>query len=271
LRFILLNIFIYTVIFFSCSEKVYSQEISNDIILVTDNKGNIIEGNKKDWTYNDKSYNKIIGYENLFEQPLKDTLPDNPPVWKVIHEIIGNKLVLKWNTPKGFICKGFAIERKEISPDAKDTAWIEIAYVKGRKDPKRVNRYSYIDKKLKEGEYKFRLRMESENETAKYLNLNQEIFWLDFPTTLQFYPVFPNPVKSKFNLRFFLPSNDEISIFFAGENDTLFVLKKLKLRQGFYEIALDKSSFNFNNEYKTVSLIRNKIRSKVYTRRIKFE
>lgn len=276
LKHIITYIFIFSAVIFLSSKNVYSQKKTDDkktdeSILITDKQGNILEGDKKDWTYNDKTYNKINSIENLFVNPVKDTDPKNPPLWIIRYEIIGNKLILKWDTPKGFTCKGFAVERKEIKADSTESDWIEIDYVKGIKNPKKRSMYSSIDKKLKEGNFNYRLRMDMNDGTSKYMNLKEEVIWMNFPTTLQFYPVYPNPVKEKFNVRFFLPSNDEISIFFINGTDTVYVMKKIKLGQGFYEKSLDKNTFKYYNEVKRIYLTRKSMRRKEYTGDIKFE
>jgi len=276
LKHITTYILIFITVFIFSNENVYSQKKTDDkktdeSILITDNQGNILDGDKKDWTYNDKTYNKINAVENLFVNPVKDTDPKNPPLWMVRHEIIGNKLILKWDTPKGFTCKGFSVERREIKSDNSKSEWAEIDYVKGVKSAPKVSKYTSIDKKLKEGKYSFRLRMDMNDGTSKYLNLKEEINWMEFPTTLQFYPVFPNPVKEKFNIRFFLPSNDEISIFFINGNDTVYVMKKLQLGQGFYVKSLDKNTFKYFNEVKKIYLTRKSMKRKEYTGDIKFD
>ncbi|HQY20860.1 MAG TPA: hypothetical protein PK294_13040 [Ignavibacteria bacterium] len=276
LKHILPYIFILSTVIFFSNESLYSQKKTESVktdefILITDNQGNILDGDKKDWTYNDKSYNKINAIENLFVNPVNDTNLKNQPDWKIVDEIIGNKLLLKWNTPKGFTCKGFAVERIEIKPDSSESDWVEIDYVRGVKTAPTTSKYSYIDKKLKEGKYKFRIKMDMNDGTSKYLNLNKEVFWMEFPTTLQFYPVYPNPVKEKFNVRFFLPSNDEISIFFINGTDTVYVMKKIKLGQGFYEKSIDKNTFKYYNEVKRIYLTRKSMRRKEYTGDIKFE
>lgn len=281
LKHIIAFIIIFSVFIFFSSKNIYSQKKTDDektdeSILITDSKGNILDGDKKDWTYNERTYNKINAIENLFVNPVKDTDPKNPPDWKLIYEIIGNKLILKWNTPKGFTCKGFAVERMEIKPDSSksdntESDWAEIDYVIGKKTAPATSKYSSIDKKLKEGKYKFRIRMDMNDGTSKYLNLNEDVFWMDFPTTLQFYPVYPNPVKEKFNVRFFLPANDVISVFFLNGKDTVYVINKLPLGQGFYEKSLDKNVFKYYNEVKRIYLTRKSMKRKEYTGDIKFE
>jgi len=244
---------------------------SDETILKTDSKGNILGGDKKDWSYSEKNYPEILKSENIFVRPFEKSKIPAPVSNGFVYEIIGNKLVLTWFTAKGVMPKGFNIERSILDSADKQSEWSDIGYVKGKANAKNKNSYRFIDKNIKKGKYLYRLKMEMPGGNFEYVNLNGPVNWMNFPETTEFYPVYPNPVSDVINIRFFLPVKDEVSLFFLNGKDTLYLLKRKDLAQGFYIMKPDKSVHKFQNEIKTLYFVRKSIIRKVYSGDIKFK
>ncbi|MBS1518266.1 MAG: hypothetical protein JSS91_09290 [Bacteroidetes bacterium] len=254
----------------SFSQNSRDQKNSGESILVTDSRGNILSGDKTDWNYSDKNYNELTGNEDLFKAPHTKKDVAVPEGQQLTYEIIGDKLLLKWSSAKGISFKGFAVEKAEVISGKENLNWTEIGYIKGSKNTNRINRYSYIDKKMKKGKYHYRLKTESTDGSSGYLNLNGEVNWMDYPSTFQFYPVYPNPVNDSFYVRFFVPVKDEVSLFFLKGNDTLYLINNESQTQGFYILRLSKSNFGFSNEVIRLYMVIKSFRKKEYYGDIKF-
>ncbi|MBK9331861.1 MAG: hypothetical protein IPM96_05500 [Ignavibacteria bacterium] len=266
---IILFNFVYTS--FSVSQEKNTPGASDDTILRTDSKGNVLDGDKKDWSYSEKNYPEILKSEKFFVRPYDDLKTPKPVSNGFIYEIIGSKLVLTWFTAKGVITKGFNIERSEIDSADKQSEWSDVGYVKGRGNAKNKNNYRFIDKNIKKGKYLYRLKMEMQGGNFEYVNLNGAVNWLNFPQLTELYPVYPNPVSDAFTIRFFLPVKDEVSLFFFNGKDTLYLIKRKDLAQGFYMMKLNNSAYKFQNEIRTLYLVRRSIIRKVYSGDIQFK
>ncbi|HQY51232.1 MAG TPA: hypothetical protein PLD63_02555 [Ignavibacteria bacterium] len=266
-------IIIFSAVIFFSNKNVYSQNEINQTdgnILITDNNGYILSGDKTDWSFSYKKYNDLISDEYLYKRPrlMSDVLI--PFLESIYFEIIDNELILTWNTSKEINCKGFVIERAEVVSDETDKNWKKIGYEKGHNNSDELNKYSFVDEKLKKGRFQYRLKQESYDGSFEYFNLSEEVIWMDFPDKFQFYPVYPNPVTDSFKVRFFLPEKDEIRLFFLNGNDTLYLLNNELQNQGFYKMEIDKNSLGFNNEVKRLYIVRNKFKKKVYYGDIRF-
>ncbi|MBK8980844.1 MAG: hypothetical protein IPM38_00625 [Ignavibacteria bacterium] len=264
-------LFNFAVTSYSVSQGNNKTGTSDETILRTDSKGNIIGGNKKDWSYSEKNYAEILNSENLFVGPNEKSKTPKPVSNGFVYEIIGSKLILTWFTAKGVMTKGFNIERSVIDTANKQSDWSDIGYVNGRGNSKKKYNYRFIEKNLKKGKYLYRLKMEMPDGNFEYVNLNGEVNWVNFPESTELYPVYPNPVSDVFNIRFFLPVKDEVSLFFLNGKDTLYLLKKKDLAQGFYMMKLNNKTYKFQNEIKTLYLVRRSIIRKVYSGDIQFK
>ncbi|HRI85418.1 MAG TPA: hypothetical protein PK536_08225 [Ignavibacteria bacterium] len=254
----------------SVSQEKNNPVSSDESILRTDSKGNILGGNKKDWSYSEKNYPEILKSEKFFVRPYDTTKAPAPISNGFVYEIIGSKLVLTWFTAKGVNVKGFTVERSVLDSSDKQSDWSEIGYIKGKANAKNKNSYRFIDNNLKKGIYYYRLKMEMQGGNFEYVNLNGKVNWLNFPQTTELYPVFPNPVTDVFTIRFFLPVKDEVSLYFLNGKDTVYLIKRKDLAQGFYIMKPSKSTFKFQNEIRTLHLVRRSIIRKVYSGNVQF-
>ena len=219
--------------------------ISDTTILKTDKEGNILGGDMSDWDYVISSYDNFKNYNQYFFPPkYKDSgyiyIGDPESMFS---EINGNTVTLSWIATK-LDTKEFIIERKNL----KSETWEKIGKVDSEGYSNLETEFKFVDHNIEDGIYQYRLKYSYEG-YEEYYNLPHLVIAKEIDD-FEFYPAFPNPVANTFNVSFYLPKKDIVSIYFLNEKDTTYILDHEPQERGFYKLTIDKNSLGFENEIK---------------------
>ncbi|HEX2787461.1 MAG TPA: T9SS type A sorting domain-containing protein [Ignavibacteria bacterium] len=105
-----------------------------------------------------------------------------------------NNVELSWQTSEEINNNGFEIQRME------NNIWTKLSFVSG-KNTSGINYYSYIDKNVNPGIYKYRLIQKDFNGNFEIYNLNNEVL-VHPPENFYVYNAYPNPFNSTFKINF---------------------------------------------------------------------
>lgn len=196
-------------------------------ILRTDEFGNILGGDYSDWCIHNPvdTFTYIVAFSV--------TAPQN------------NISLLKWTTSKQYSCYGFDVERKISS----DTNYIKLHFVQGAGNLNDSMSYVYYDTlQPNHPNYSYRLKIWNTYGNYKYSYPGIQIVY-PIPNA-SFGPAFPNPTTNNLIIKFSIPREDTVSIYFSEfKTDTVFIMNKERLNAGNYEINTYNSS-NFHNVQK---------------------
>lgn len=228
------------------NKNAYKLE-TDSTILRTDNYGNILGGDLRDWDFDNKNYEYILLQEfyEMYNNPDKIYIGEEK---SFIFDVKNNSVRLTWFTSVELNCKGFEVERNTVSDKTSD--WKTVGYIKGNGNSERLITYNYIDKNLSDGKYRYRLKQIFSNEEYEYHVLSNPVTITNFEKMFEFYPVYPNPVSEKFIVRVFLSEKDTVSLYFVNGNDTTYILNHEPQVRGFYKLTVDKKTLGFENEIK---------------------
>jgi len=245
LCFLIISNFILTI------NYVYSQSGTNDssidkTILRTDSVGNILGGDLTDWNFDKSYYHYFQKYKDFFYRPFIESEPHTlempPPIFSKV-EIDNAKIT--WHTEREKDFREFVIERKSML----ESEWIKVGSVPSQGYSMTRIDYEFIDRRLPDGVYTYRIKLYSLNNEYSYNNMPSLVF-IKSPEHFQFYPPYPNPVKDTISFSFYLPKKDIVSLYFVSGTDTTFVLNHDRQENGFYKLVIDKKSLGFENEIK---------------------
>ncbi len=123
-------------------------------------------------------------------------------------ELIAGNVLLRWRTATELNNKGFEIERKNIS---QKESWELNAYVGGAGTTSNPQNYSFLDKKIEDGEtYCYRLKQIDYNGSYYYSNEVEIKTYLPYNFSLS--QNFPNPFNPTTNIKYEVPQKGFITI-----------------------------------------------------------
>jgi hypothetical protein len=124
-----------------------------------------------------------------------------------VSAVNNNNVQLNWSTSKEINNRGFYIERT-IKSDI--LQWSQIAFLEG-KNGNNINLYSFTDKKLETGKFKYRLKQCDYNGNYEYYNLNSDVE-VSTPKKFEVSQNYPNPFNPVTNIDFQLPYNSKVTM-----------------------------------------------------------
>lgn len=157
--------------------------------------------------------------------------------------VTGNDVTLKWSTATETNNRGFYVEKLKvkseelISPELNE--WINIGFVSGKGTTAEKNDYTFADKNLEAGKYKYRLVQTDLDGSEKIYELAGEV---DITTVTGFDLAqnYPNPFNPSTSIKYSLASAGNITIKvynLAGEQVSL-------LFSGYQQAGLHTVNFN---------------------------
>lgn len=155
----------------------------------------------------------------------------------------GNGIELQWITASEKNNFGFEIERKELSASTFND-WQNIGFVNGNGTTTEINNYSFLDNKIKNGKYAYRLKQIDFDGTFEY---SKEIeVEVDFtPEDFALYQNYPNPFNPITTIKFSIPIDSHVilEIFnVLGEKTALLIDKEMT--SGNHSIEFDAGFLN---------------------------
>ena len=129
--------------------------------------------------------------------------------------VAGADVNLNWQTATEMNNYGFEVERKKLS-EAKsvyqriesEATWKTVDFIKGKGTSTEKNNYTFIDKNLESGKYKYRLK-QIDND-GKYEYSKEIEVELDVPNEFSLEQNYPNPFNPSTQIEYSLPKDTRV-------------------------------------------------------------
>jgi hypothetical protein len=190
-------------------------------------------------------------YSGLFTRPDPPSLGgienDNPlPVTlsSFSSNISGRNVKLKWTTASEINNAGFEVERIQSSEFGIQN-WEKIGFVSGKGTVNTPTNYSFEDRNLQTGKYKYRLKQIDANGNYEYFNLNGDVE-VGVPTKYNMSQNYPNPFNPTTKIDFDLPFNSRVIliIYDLSGREIKRLLNNEMQAAGFYTVMFDGSGIS---------------------------
>jgi hypothetical protein len=193
---------------------IYNNIQGTNIYDIYNNCSNDIKAQNNDWRVYDSSSIEQHVYHKV-DDPSRGLIQFIPFSQYVPVELarftaqpVGNSIELKWTTISEKNNKGFLIEVFEHS--VQDLQWKTICNINGHGTTTEIHDYSFIDKREKKGNYKYRLTQIDFDGTRNQLatiDVNLEI-----PINFILFQNYPNPFNPSSTIKFSLGSNEFVTL-----------------------------------------------------------
>ncbi|MBK6537030.1 MAG: T9SS type A sorting domain-containing protein [Ignavibacteria bacterium] len=110
--------------------------------------------------------------------------------------VLGRNVTLNWSTSSEFNNSDFDIERSST-----ENNWIKAGFIRGHGTISEPQNYSFTDKNLTTGKYKYRLKQIDFNGNFEYFELAEEVS-IGIPDKYELSQNYPNPFNPVTNLEF---------------------------------------------------------------------
>jgi|SRR4030095_12755179 len=151
-----------------------------------------------------------------------------------------NNVKLNWTTEAEFNNSGFRIERMDV----KDNIWKEISFVSGHGTTNEPKQYSFEDRKLKSGTYKYRLKQIDYNSNYEYFDMAEDVR-ISPPGIFSMGQNYPNPSNPKSKIDYEIPIDGKVTIKLynlLGE-EVINIVNETK-EAGYYSAEFDGSNIS---------------------------
>ena len=145
-----------------------------------------------------------------------------------------NEVTLTWMTSNELNNSGFEIERS--AEDRSSTVWTKIGNVSGHGTVTTLQNYSFTDRNLTSGKYKYRLKQIDFNGNFEYFNLNSEVV-IGVPENFELSQNYPNPFNPSTKIEFQLPEDGivNLSVYDNSGREVVTLVNEFKTA-GYYSV-----------------------------------
>ena len=131
-------------------------------------------------------------------------------------KFIDNAVNLKWTTKTETNNKGFETQRSVVSdkllePLSEKSEWEKIGYVDGYGTTTKPNSYTFEDRNVNDGTYKYRIKQIDFDGNYKYSN-EKEVEVNFTPNEYILYQNYPNPFNSSTSIKYYVPEKSNIRL-----------------------------------------------------------
>ena len=187
--------------------KLWHLNTNGTWTLAGDGENTLTAGNSEivDWTLystNIQSFSPFGSGQNESAMPV--TLSS------LTNSVTGRNIKLNWTTTSEINNAGFNIERLGIRQQATGN-WEKIGYVSGKGTTNTATNYSFDDRNLQTGKYKYRLKQIDHNGNFEYFSLNGEVE-VGVPAKFDLSQNYPNPFNPVTKINFDLPFDSKVNI-----------------------------------------------------------
>lgn len=124
--------------------------------------------------------------------------------------ISGRNVTLNWTTNSEINNSGFDIERQEVRRETQDE-WIRTGFVSGNGTTTLPQNYSFTERNLSTGNYKYRLKQIDYNGSIDYFELAEEVI-VGIPVKYDLSQNYPNPFNPVTTINYDLPKDGIVTI-----------------------------------------------------------
>ena len=154
-----------------------------------------------------------------------------------------NNVTLNWTTAAETNNSGFEIERSKVKDQMSDD-WKKIGFAQGNGNSTTPQSYTFEDKNLSSGKYKYRLKQIDFNGNFEYHNLSNEVV-IEVPEKLSLSQNYPNPFNPTTKISYELPISNYVSLkVYDVLGNEVGSLVNQKQNAGRYEINFDGSNLS---------------------------
>jgi len=189
-------------------------------------------------------YTKIYSFENSVFTEITD--PSNHSIDSLnnplpvelasfIAEINDNNAELKWSTSNELNNSGFEVERRDL----KDQSFKKIGFLQGAGTISEMKNYSFTDKYLNTGSYKYRLKQLDFNGNFTYFDLDQLVS-INIPNAFKLEQNYPNPFNPETIIRYQLTAEKNVSLrVYDNLGKEVYQLVKTIQKAGSYSVKFE--------------------------------
>jgi hypothetical protein len=154
-------------------------------------------------------------------------------------KINSNSVLLKWQTESEINNSGFDVERKNANGN-----WMKAGFVLGSGTTNAPANYSFDDKNLTPGKYKYRLKQIDNNGNYEYHNLASEVL-IEAPVKFEMSQNYPNPFNPVTRIMIDVPKTSPVKIVVYDATGKLIThLANKVMDAGRYEVNWNGAAFS---------------------------
>ncbi|MCB0729205.1 MAG: T9SS type A sorting domain-containing protein, partial [Ignavibacteriae bacterium] len=186
----------------------------------------------------------------VFTAELNVILPVN--LVSFISTASGNNVKLEWTTSSELNNKGFDIERSEVRSQTSDD-WRIVGNVHGNGTGSSVQSYSFTDRNLASGKYKYRLKQIDYNGNFEYFNLGNEVV-IGIPEKYSLSQNYPNPFNPSTTFNYEIPADGKVSlkVFDISGKEVADIVNEIQ-SAGYYTVNYNASALSSGVYFYTIS------------------
>ncbi|MFZ1320048.1 MAG: T9SS type A sorting domain-containing protein [Ignavibacteria bacterium] len=125
-----------------------------------------------------------------------------------ISTVSENNVILNWRVTSEINNSGFDLERSNVKDQTSDS-WIKIGNVAGNGNSNSPVSYTFEDKNLTSGKYKYRLKQIDFNGSFEYYDLQNEVI-IGIPGKYNLSQNYPNPFNPLTKIKFEIPVDSKV-------------------------------------------------------------
>ncbi|MBK6507756.1 MAG: T9SS type A sorting domain-containing protein [Ignavibacteria bacterium] len=129
----------------------------------------------------------------------------------LVSSVSGRNALLNWSTSSELNNSGFEIQRAIENGKLKIENWNKIGFVSGSGTTNAPKDYSYADRNLETGKYKYRLKQLDFNGNFDYFEL-AEVVSIGIPDKYDLSQNYPNPFNPVTTINYDLPTDGIVTI-----------------------------------------------------------
>ena len=146
---------------------------------------------------------------NTIDNPLDGPLPVE--LTSFTSNIAGRDINLNWTTATELNNSGFEIQKQYSITGTQYSDWSKIAFLKGNGTKNTPTNYSFQDKNLNMGKYKYRLKQIDYNGNFEYHNMNG-VVEISAPSKFDVSQNYPNPFNPTTKIDYQVPENGKVKL-----------------------------------------------------------
>jgi hypothetical protein len=178
-----------------------------------------------------------------FNAQMIPVIPIPVELYSFTASVIQNDVTLDWVTATETNNKGFEIQRSLISDEKKNSEWQSIGFVNGNGTTTEYQSYSFTDKNLANGRYKYRLKQIDLDGT---FNFSREIeVIVNTPNIFSLEQNYPNPFNPTTSIQYAINSRQlvQLKVYDVLGNEVVTLVNEQK-EPGYYEVEFNATQFS---------------------------